>query len=111
MAFLKNSFNHAQAFTARPPWLVDSWYNQLLRDVTRMIQCWQEGYWDYAYGEACVAYGGCPFSSSCNSPNPEDWIEGNFIKRVWDPLNKVPPGYQGDVPVGESIPLPAGVAL
>jgi PD-(D/E)XK nuclease superfamily len=110
VAFLKNGFNHAQAFTARPQWLIDSWYTQLLRDIGKMINCWHEGYWDYAYGEACVAYGGCPFQILCNSPNPEDWIEGNFKPRVWQPLAKVPPGYQGDQEIPAPIPLPAGVA-
>jgi hypothetical protein len=90
VSFLKRSNDHAEAMTARPQWMIDRWWEQLHRDVERMLHCWHEEYFDYNLDESCNAYGGCPFSRLCLTPEPEAWIEGNYGTRDWNPLAKQP---------------------
>lgn len=86
VSFLKDSFGHAQVITYRPQWQIDRWYEQLCRDILRMIQCWEDDYWDYNLADACTAYGGCPFNILCSRANPEDWIKERFVEEEWDPV-------------------------
>lgn len=88
IAILKTSINHAQAITVRTPHHVDEWHEQVVRDVKRAIQSWKEGYYDKALGEACSSFGGCMFQQPCMSKNPEPWLDGQFEKRIWDPVNR-----------------------
>jgi hypothetical protein len=43
---------------------------QLLRDLKRMQECWEEGYWDYDLDHACTEYGGCVFRQACLMRDP-----------------------------------------
>jgi hypothetical protein len=61
------------------------WYDQLHRDVCRMVRMWDEGYWDYNLGEACTSYGNCVFATACQSSNPEPWLK-TFDVRRWNPV-------------------------
>ena len=88
VSILKTKYDHMEAITYRPDWQVDRWYTQLLRDVARMKQCWQEGYWDYSLDHACVEFGGCPFKQICLAENPDPWLEANFERRIWDPVKR-----------------------
>lgn len=89
VSILKTKFDTQQAITYRPQWMLDRWYKQLCRDVRRMIQCWEEGYWDYNLDGACTEYGGCPFRKVCLAQNPEPWLATDFERRVWSPLTRV----------------------
>jgi len=89
LAILKTKYDHAEAITYRPAWMVERWYNQMLRDVKRMIECWKEGYWDYNLDESCNAYGGCEFKQICMTNRPEDWLKTGFERRKWDPVTRV----------------------
>lgn len=86
VSILKTKYDTQQVVTYRAPHEIDLWYNQTLRDIKRMIECWREGYWDYAIDHACQEYGGCSMQQICKSPSPESWLPMNFDKRVWDPL-------------------------
>jgi len=88
IAILKTKFDTQQALTYRPQWMVDRWYKQLLRDVKRMISCWEEGYWDYNLDEACNAYGGCQFRRICLSQEPKAWLQSEFEQRRWNPITR-----------------------
>ena len=88
LAILKTKFDTAEAITYRPPWMIDRWYKQMLRDVQRMINCWTEGYWDYNLDESCNAYGGCDYKQICLTQNPEAWLEVGFERRRWDPVTR-----------------------
>lgn len=82
------SFGHSQALVYRPPWMVERWLEQFIRDVKRMIYAYLNNQWDYAlHKNACAAYGGCSFKDLCLSAEPERWIPVNFTKRKWNPLN------------------------
>lgn len=88
IAILKTKFDTQQALTYRPAWMIERWYNQLNRDVRRMIECWKEGYWDYNLDGACTEYGGCTFRKVCLAQNPKAWLETDFERREWSPLTR-----------------------
>lgn len=88
IGLLKNSTTFAQVIQYRPDWQIDRWYAQLLRDVQRMVDAYTSNIYDAALSEPCAAYGGCAFRRLCLSQHPEQWIEGYFTERNWDPLAK-----------------------
>lgn len=89
-SFLKNGYGHAQHLTYRSPWIVERWYNQLVRDLKRAVAAFEEGYFDYALGSACAHYGGCEFKRICESKNPEQIIPIYYKNKHWNPLAKDP---------------------
>jgi hypothetical protein len=86
VSILKNDYGTAQAITYRADWEIERWYQQTLRDIRRMVDCWKEGYWDYNLDHSCTEYGGCPLQRVCKSPDPERWLEIDFTRRIWDPI-------------------------
>lgn len=88
VSILKTKYDTQQVITYRPQMHVERWLNQTLRDLHAMRQCWEEGYWDFNLDEECNSYGGCMFRRICISENPQDWLEADFEKRVWDPLER-----------------------
>lgn len=88
IALLKTEINHAQVISVRTPAHVIEWHLQLVRDIKRAIECWKEGYWDLSLSDECSSFGGCMFMQPCMSPNPTPWLEGNFERRIWDPLKR-----------------------
>jgi len=90
ISFLKNSFGKSESLQQRPQWMIDQWYEQLIKDVQRWKQAYVSGWYHQNFGDACGSWGGCAFQSLCGSANPEAWIEGKYKTREWDPLQKVP---------------------
>lgn len=88
VSILKTKYDTLQAVTYRPQWMIDRWYGQLLRDIKRIIQAWESGYFDYSLDHACTEYGGCVFRQVCLSADPQPWLEGSFERRRWDPVNR-----------------------
>lgn len=89
IAIQKSQYKHQQAiipFTDEKVW---RWHKQMLRDVQRIVDAWNEGYWDQDFGEACSAWGGCQFHDVCSSDNPDVWY-ADFHERLWNPLAKDP---------------------
>jgi hypothetical protein len=86
VSILKTKYDTQQVPTYRSDYEIDRWLRQVTRDVQRMIDCWQEGYWDYNLDHACTEYGGCALRLVCKSPDPEAWLPMYFRQRVWDPL-------------------------
>lgn len=95
VSILKTKYDHAEAITYRQQWQIDRWYEQLIRDLSRMISMWQNGNWDFNLDEACNSYGGCIFRKVCLSANPDRWLAAEFERRQWDPVarteTKLPP--------------------
>jgi hypothetical protein len=92
ISILKTSYGHAEQMVARPQFLVDRWYAQLLRDVERMIEIWKAQNLNsqiesrYALDKGmCNAYGGCSYEILCNTQTPAEWVKVNFTHRDWDP--------------------------
>lgn len=88
IAILKTQINHAQAITVRTPHHVEEWHKQVIRDIKNAIAMWHEGYFDVNLSESCSSYGGCMFLQPCMSNNPDPWLEGQFERRIWDPVNR-----------------------
>lgn len=86
VSILKTKYDTMMVPTYRADWEIERWEEQTLRDVKRMIECWESGYWDYSLDHACAEFGGCKFVQICKSKDPEPWLAMNFEKRVWDPL-------------------------
>ena len=88
VSILKTKYDTLQAITYRPAWLIERWYEQLIRDITKMIQAWESGYWDWNLDHACAEYGGCPFKSVCQMREPMQLLTQQFQRRRWDPVQR-----------------------
>lgn len=88
VSILKTKYDTQQALTYRPKWMIERWYEQLLRDVARMKQMWESGVWDYNLDESCNSYGSCLFRKVCLSQDPTPWLETDFERRRWDPVKR-----------------------
>lgn len=88
VSILKSKYDTQQAITYRPEWQVERWYDQVIKDVTRMKQMWEDEYWDYDLNEACTSYGGCPFRKVCLSADPTPWLQAEFRRREWNPITR-----------------------
>lgn len=78
-----------------PEWMIVKWYQQLVADTKRLVECWNTGHWDQSFGDACSSYNGCPYVELCTAREPEMWY-GDFADRNWNPLHKDP--TDGDRP-------------
>ena len=86
VSILKTKYDTLQAITYRPTWLIGRWYEQLLRDIKRMIVAWETDYWDWNLDHACAEYGGCPMKSVCQMRDPSALLAQQFQRRRWDPV-------------------------
>lgn len=86
ISILKTKYDTMQVVTYRSKYEIDRWLDQTHRDIKRMMQCWKDGYWDYALDGACTEYGGCSLTQVCKSSDPATWLPMYFERRVWDPL-------------------------
>ena len=87
ISILKNAYGHAEVIEQRPEWMIDKWYVQLLRDITRMIHSWRSHEWDQNFDSACAAYGGCAYLDLCAAREPEKWL-ADYETRPYNPLGK-----------------------
>jgi len=87
-SILTASFGNAQAIEHRTKWQIASWYDVLHHNLEGMLKAFNEGEDAFlpSYGQACHAYGGCPYQSLCKKENWKDWIEPEFHYYLWDPL-------------------------
>lgn len=88
VSVLKSRYDTLQALTYRPSWQIDRWHDQLLREVKRMINCWETEIWDWNLDESCTSYGGCQFRRICQSEDQTPWLNVDFERRVWNPLTR-----------------------
>lgn len=86
ISILKTKYDTLQVVTYRSEYEIERWLAQTHRDIQRMINCWKQGYWDYALDSACTEYGGCSLTTVCKSSDPNTWLPMYFERRVWDPL-------------------------
>jgi len=82
----KTPYNTCQAITNRPAWMIERWYEQLLRDIKRMMEAWESNYFDYNLDHACAEYGGCPFRNVCQMRDPTPLLLQQFERRQWNPV-------------------------
>lgn len=89
-SFLKNRNEHKEIYLPAQRWKQELFLEQLSRDTNKMIQHFESGIFDRAFGEACERYSGCPSKELCDSKNPEIWVSQYFTKNEWNPLHKNP---------------------
>lgn len=85
----KRDIQHVEAIKLYAQWEIDRWFHQLKRDLNRIVQCWNDGFFDYNLGETCTQYGGCAFTRLCKSDKPERWYPDYRVER-WNPLHRNP---------------------
>lgn len=90
VSILKTKYDTLQAITYRPQWQIDRWYEQLQRDIRRMKQCWEEGYWDFNLDHACEEFGGCLFKRVClaNGDTQQALFQMHYQRRRWNPITR-----------------------
>jgi hypothetical protein len=86
VSILKTKYDTLEIATYRSQVEIARFEEQLIRDVSRMIQCWWDGYWDYSLDGGCTEYGGCSLTRICKSSTPDQLMPVYFTQRVWDPL-------------------------
>jgi hypothetical protein len=89
-SILKTKIGQAEAVKTYSKDLLTRWHEQLRRDMWRLRRSWDEGYWDYNFGDTCTSYGNCIFMTSCQTGNPQ-WLQELEVRK-WNPLNKNPVG-------------------
>lgn len=80
---------HAEAIKPYSNDLRARWLEQLRRDLWRLVECWNSGYFDYNFGEACTSFSNCIFTQPCQSSDPTPWLN-TFEVRRWNPTLKDP---------------------
>lgn len=90
-SILKTKIGQAEAIKTYSQGLLLRWHEQLRRDLWRLRRSWDEGYWDYNFGDTCTQYGNCIFMTSCQSDNPMQWLQELEVRK-WNPLLKNPVG-------------------
>jgi len=78
-----------ESFQLRPQYMIDQWYEQLIRDLENFKQAWLDGVYDQNFSESCASWSGCAFQSLCQAADPEPFTS-NYGTRDWDPLAKIP---------------------
>ena len=86
ISILKTKYDTMQVITNRSGYEVNRWYDQVHRDIERMIRAWQTGYWDYALDGACTEYGGCKPDQRLQVLRPQHLAADVLSAKVWDPL-------------------------
>jgi hypothetical protein len=88
VSILKHTFGTAQAIEHRTDWEIASWYDTLHHNLLGMLESFERGEDAFlpSYGQACSAYGGCPYKQLCKKENWHEWVEPDFHEYVWDPL-------------------------
>lgn len=85
IAIRKTGYDTLQAITYRPQWQIDRWFEQVRRDIARMLDLWARGVWDYNLGDECTAFGGCMFRNVCLTVDPTAILSAQYERRRWDP--------------------------
>lgn len=89
VAIQKNGFEHVQLPIVRSSAAINRWYEQLNRDIRKMVHSYKTGEWNFALADGCTAYNRpCDYLKLCTSANPERLIEGNYKTVVWNPLER-----------------------
>lgn len=69
-------------------WMIERWKVQLEMTARRMIQAWQNDEWELDLGDACTAFGGCPYKQLCEVQNPEGYAQSAYRRVEWQPLTR-----------------------
>lgn len=91
IALLKRSYNHITVPKQYPNYLIDRWYSQTcltLSNITSAYHLAELGHgFQFNLGDACSAYGGCPYLLLCTAKEPTTWFD-QYERETWNPLHK-----------------------
>lgn len=89
IAIHKSDFGGMECLELRQPYEIQRWYNQMVRDMQRWADAHAEGNHDMVLDHACALYNSpCEYARLCKAHDPERLIEGNFVVKHYDPLNR-----------------------
>ncbi|MCK5644197.1 MAG: PD-(D/E)XK nuclease family protein [Gammaproteobacteria bacterium] len=88
LSFLRDYYGHAEVVEVVPEYRLEQWREQIEIDAARMVKSYQDGRFSWALGEACNAYGGCPFKSLCDKQHWQEWWQQYFEIDYWNPLDR-----------------------
>jgi len=88
VSILKTKYDTAQALVNFSPLLIERWEAGLYKFLRDLLVAWEREEYTYNLSESCNAYGGCPFTRICSSPDPEAWLEMGFERREWSPITR-----------------------
>ena len=77
----------ARGFAYRTTPQLEEWLRDTLDTINRIWNYTEQGYYPQN-DAACMLYGGCPFMDVCSKDQRvrQQYLEGNFEKRHWNPL-------------------------
>lgn len=90
-SILKTKIGQSEAIKTYSNGLLKRWHEQLRRDLWRIRRSWDEGYFDYNFGDTCTNFGLCIFMPSCQSEHSLQWLQDLEVRK-WNPLAKNPVG-------------------
>jgi len=89
VAMKLTDIEHAEVILTIPNWRLERWYEQTLRDLERMIQCYETGVWDWNFGDTCNAWAGCSYEELCRVEDEERWLSATeWEENTWTPLRE-----------------------
>lgn len=88
ISFLRDYYGHAEVVEVVPDYRLDQWREQLEEDAASMVRDWERGRFSWNFGEACNAYGGCPFQNLCDKERWQEWWQQYYTIDYWNPLEK-----------------------
>lgn len=89
VGILKYDYAVQRVHTYRQPWVIDRWYQQMIRDIENWIEVYKEQSHNMVLDHACALYNNpCVYSRLCVAQNPERLIDGNFKVHFWNPLTR-----------------------
>jgi hypothetical protein len=88
VAILKTKYEAQEVLTTRSSFEVERWYISTLKVVSRMVAAWLNDDFEPDLDDACSAYGGCQYLDVCKSPNPDEWLPLQFVRRAYDPITR-----------------------
>ena len=89
VSFLKNGYETVQVSAMRQQWELDRWYVQMLKDFKTWRQAYENQDHNQILDHGCALYNNpCSHSRLCKSRNPERLIDGNYVIRFWNPLER-----------------------
>lgn len=89
VAIRKEGYDTMQAVTYRADWEVERWLKETCRVLERMKKSWLANDFEHNLDGACNEYGGCSFSRPCKSMDPLKWLDQEFVRRSWDPVQRI----------------------
>lgn len=95
IAIRKTGYDFAEALLRRNDAMLDRWERETRSRIGQMLRAynwWKQTrelhLFNFALGEACEAYGGCPFKQLCLASDAEAHIRTDYEENTWNPLTR-----------------------